>query len=912
MKRIALFTAALMILSFGLANAQDILDLAGVPAGTYEEGGVTYVNTDVPVTFTMMLAVDPSDPANIYGVTNGWTVYLTDGGGTPLANALSLTAYTVKVLDEAYIDAAGFGTGFGFDGGQPATEFFDGTSPEMLGVAGFNFFKEGLPSGLTVADYVTITTSTFPKAEYDGVGNQLCIDSAFYPPGGYWLWSDSDPKDREPFWGGPYCWTIKSQLDPPPVFVNCGDVPVTAVDHCSAFSFTFVGEDSGPGAAGVTYGMVSGPGDIDPVTGTYTLAGSMALVGSPIDITVEVIDAIGQTDECAFQVTFSNQAPTITCLGDFTMGVNTSSTLQLSAGDPDVCDTANLTFSIAGVTPVPEGAYSITADGALTFEPTVNDEAVFTFDIVVTDGNLTATCQQVIEAVGQVPFGVYIEKAEMVIQGAHKIIDVNMFKGSEEMWGFDFLIAYDASVLSFQNAIRGDLYPREVNDYGCDWEYFTYRYGANGNCGNACPSGLLRVVGIAETNNGAANPNFDCALPTEYTLFSLDFLVSDNRTYECQYAPVRFFWMDCGDNTISFHPVTAADDYSQVLAIGDNVWDYAFDEDGNFLGDDPAWISAGHAPLPYDAEWPTYAGPLANCDTDDDTNWVAVDSFIVKPGTIPLIDFYNGGIDIACAHEIDDRGDLNLDGQANTIADAVLYSNYFVYGMGVFTVNPDGQIAASDINADGLPLSVADLVYLIRVVVGDALPYDDPYAPKLSPIAADLSNDKGTLSIDKLMGAAYVVVEGQVEPTLLAADVDMKFAYDAAANVTRVLVVDLDNATPFQGEFLQVNGTVRSIEMASYEGAPVTLKSLPTSFALNQNYPNPFNPATTISFDLPSQMDYTITVYNVTGQVVATNSGNGQGTINWTFDASDLSSGIYFYNVEAGSNSATKKMVLIK
>ncbi len=88
------------------------------------------------------------------------------------------------------------------------------------------------------------------------------------------------------------------------------------------------------------------------------------------------------------------------------------------------------------------------------------------------------------------------------------------------------------------------------------------------------------------------------------------------------------------------------------------------------------------------------------------------------------IDFFNGGIDIVCADSIDARGDINLNGFGYEIADAVLFSHYFIYGLPVFTINQAGQIAASDANADGLALTVADLVYLIRVVVGDALPYD--------------------------------------------------------------------------------------------------------------------------------------------------------------------------------------------
>ena len=161
--------------------------------------------------------------------------------------------------------------------------------------------------------------------------------------------------------------------------------------------------------------------------------------------------------------------------------------------------------------------------------------------------------------------------------------------------------------------------------------------------------------------------------------------------------------------------------------------------------------------------------------------------------------------------------------------------------------------------------------------------------------------------------SAYVVVEGNVAPQLMITGVDMKYAYDAAENVTRVLVVGMEKDAAINGSFLNANGTIVSVELATYEGAPVSAKLVPAAFVLEQNYPNPFNPKTNIRFALPTASEYTITVYNVTGQVVSTiNGASDAGQVNVEFDASNLSSGIYFYNVEAGSFSATKKMVLVK
>ncbi len=85
-------------------------------------------------------------------------------------------------------------------------------------------------------------------------------------------------------------------------------------------------------------------------------------------------------------------------------------------------------------------------------------------------------------------------------------------------------------------------------------------------------------------------------------------------------------------------------------------------------------------------------------------------------------------------------------------------------------------------------------------------------------------------------------------------------------------------------------------------------------FELAQNYPNPFNPTTTIKFSIPESGMVTMAVYNLLGQKVATlvNTQMNKGRYEYHFDASKLSSGIYFYSIKAGSYSATKKMILMK
>jgi hypothetical protein len=89
---------------------------------------------------------------------------------------------------------------------------------------------------------------------------------------------------------------------------------------------------------------------------------------------------------------------------------------------------------------------------------------------------------------------------------------------------------------------------------------------------------------------------------------------------------------------------------------------------------------------------------------------------------------------------------------------------------------------------------------------------------------------------------------------------------------------------------------------------------IPQSFSLEQNYPNPFNPSTRITFNITEAGLTNISVYNLLGQKVATvlNQDLVAGRHTVDFNASNLSSGIYFYKLESGKNTATQKMMLLK
>ncbi|MGN8225295.1 T9SS type A sorting domain-containing protein [Gracilimonas sp. BCB1] len=91
-------------------------------------------------------------------------------------------------------------------------------------------------------------------------------------------------------------------------------------------------------------------------------------------------------------------------------------------------------------------------------------------------------------------------------------------------------------------------------------------------------------------------------------------------------------------------------------------------------------------------------------------------------------------------------------------------------------------------------------------------------------------------------------------------------------------------------------------------------EGFPHTFALKNAYPNPFNPTTTIGYTIPDAENVRLTVYNLVGQKISTlvNEKQSAGTHQIDFDASQLSSGIYFYRLEAGGQVLVKKMTLLK
>jgi len=102
--------------------------------------------------------------------------------------------------------------------------------------------------------------------------------------------------------------------------------------------------------------------------------------------------------------------------------------------------------------------------------------------------------------------------------------------------------------------------------------------------------------------------------------------------------------------------------------------------------------------------------------------------------------------------------------------------------------------------------------------------------------------------------------------------------------------------------------------VCEYSDEIEVIVNVPDKFSLNQNYPNPFNPTTAIEFQLPKESFVTLKIYNILGVEIAmlVNEQKQAGIHKISFNASELSSGLYIYKISAGKFEQTRKMMLLK
>jgi hypothetical protein len=181
----------------------------------------------------------------------------------------------------------------------------------------------------------------------------------------------------------------------------------------------------------------------------------------------------------------------------------------------------------------------------------------------------------------------------------------------------------------------------------------------------------------------------------------------------------------------------------------------------------------------------------------------------------------------------------------------------------------------------GVTTTISGIVLSNNVPVSDAIVYakqGEEY------VGFGITNSKGEYKIKNIPEGDYILVAHKVAntssqiPATISEDTDNSFVFALTSKNTGIT-----NNTPYE-------------------------------FALVQNYPNPFNPNTVISYSIANQGPVTLKVFNNLGQQVAelVNTVQSAGIYTVNFNASTLSSGVYFYTLRSNDFTATKKMLMIK
>ncbi|MCL6097622.1 MAG: T9SS type A sorting domain-containing protein [Bacteroidetes bacterium] len=179
------------------------------------------------------------------------------------------------------------------------------------------------------------------------------------------------------------------------------------------------------------------------------------------------------------------------------------------------------------------------------------------------------------------------------------------------------------------------------------------------------------------------------------------------------------------------------------------------------------------------------------------------------------------------------------------------------------------------------------------------------------------ASTRSTVSVGNKIFTYYADIITQ-SAKIFASDNNGNSWYEVGNNLPSTLASSLNDfiaATPTY--LFYYNSNTTSVYRYPIQTASAVEKNdaiIPQEFSLSQNYPNPFNPATKISFTLPSSSNVSLKVFNTVGQEVSelVNGNLEPGNYSVDFNASKLSSGIYFYKLATNNFVQVKKMLLMK
>tara|TARA_Y100001970_G_scaffold216399_1_gene264864 strand:- start:381 stop:1043 length:663 start_codon:yes stop_codon:yes gene_type:complete len=210
-----------------------------------------------------------------------------------------------------------------------------------------------------------------------------------------------------------------------------------------------------------------------------------------------------------------------------------------------------------------------------------------------------------------------------------------------------------------------------------------------------------------------------------------------------------------------------------------------------------------------------------------------------------------------------------------------------------------------DVNADGL-LNISDVVQMVEIILSGA---SDARVYSASEVTLSKDGNALAFTADGFVAAIQLTLSHSENFDIEFVGESMVADYRTTGSYTRMIVV-----APEEGELFKATSSF-VIEEAIAANTNGNLEIvMPVEFGLSTAYPNPFNPTTSVDLYMSTSEVVSVNVYSITGQLVNTlHSGSlSTGAHSFTWDASHVSSGVYFIQAATSSDVVTQKVMLLK
>lgn len=470
--------------------------------------------------------------------------------------------------------------------------------------------------------------------------------------------------------------------------------------------------------------------------------------------------------------------------------------------------------------------------------------------------------------------------------------------------------------VQFHIAFRGDLLsPRDIfidsrwSDLGANGLQFIQRYPDSPRCNTA-----TLWVKVSGPDSGWFS---DTSSVDTMPLIDIFFLVDSLALSVDSSLALDFCWQKCDDNTV-------LDSKSDTLWLAGIVVDHRAVD-----------ITDSSVSLP------SVQGPDFFC----------LDSIAASTLDVNYcLRFKNAVFEIVDPQAAGAVGDIDFDGHAFGEGDLDLLAKYFHYGRQVYVVDSTAQMAAADVDGDGVSGTIADYALIRYDLLGEILPptsgtdsspswYDyetmfgrtDVFVNSIRSIGAYCISFTITGGIvDSVraiepappgpFGGARTFIDSTHTTIVWAGGTSDSPIYQPGRQHLLTVFHSGTDLVPLgeQAASVDLALLISNISTSVEPERPVQTRLLPGSFRLRQNYPNPFNPATTIEIDFHYPSTWNLEIMNTLGQRVRSYVGkNPARKIRIVWDGrsesgAELVSGIYFYRLTVGDQTQTRRMVLLK